>query len=458
MYNINIYGIILTYYVNKLGGIILKASLITLGCNKNEIDSEMIVSYVSGRGFEITDNLSEAALIIINTCGFINSAKEEAISTILNVVGYKYKGTCKHIFVVGCLAKRYKKEIYKEFPEVDLVIGVDEYSEFDTIFSKYFKLNDSKLSLNFHDREVSSLFPMAYLRISDGCNNRCHYCAIPLIRGNLKSRKIEDIVLEAKNLVARGIKELCIISQDTTSYGLDIYGKCELRKLIQELSKIEDLKWIRVLYMYPGKISDDLLQEFLENNKLCRYFDIPVQHISDKILKLMNRHTTKQEIYDVVNKIREKMPDSIIRTTVMVGYQQETEKDFEELKQGIKDLKFDRLGAFTFSKEDDTVASRLDGDIDENIKEARYNEIMQLQQDIISEKMKKLIGKEFEVVVENVTEDNKYFICRSYMDAPDVDPRIYLELEENIDKVIVGEYYNVILTEIKGYDFIAKLK
>ena len=436
----------------------MRASLITLGCNKNEVDSEMIISYVSSRGFEITDNLEEAEVILINTCGFIKSAKEEAINTILNVIDYKLYGKCKHIIVTGCLAKRYKKEIYKEFPEVDLVIGVDEYSNFDTIFSKYFNLKRSNSCLDFTNRTISSTFPMAYLRISDGCNNRCHYCAIPLIRGSLKSRPMKDIISEARKLVDRGIKEICIISQDTTSYGLDLYGTYKLQELIHEISKIEGLKWIRVLYMYPGKITDELLEEFLKNDKLCRYFDIPVQHISDKILKLMNRHTNKKEIYEIVKKIRKLMPDAIIRTTVMVGYQQETNADFEELKQGLIDLKFDRLGAFTFSKEDDTVAENIEGDIDESVKQNRFDEIMKLQQKIVSEKMKKLIGKACEVIVEDVTEDNKYFVCRSYMDAPDVDPRIYLELEPNINKVIVGEYYNVVLDRVEGYDFIAKLK
>ncbi len=436
----------------------MRASLITLGCNKNQVDSEMILSYISSKGIEITDNLNIADIIVINTCGFINSAKEEAISVILNAIDYKLQGSCKHIIVIGCLAKRYKKEIYKELPEVDLVIGVDEYNNFDTIFSKYFNLKNLNSCLDFNNRTISSVFPMAYLRISDGCNNRCNYCAIPLIRGNLKSRKIEDIVFEAKLLVKKGIRELCIISQDTTSYGIDLYGKCELRKLIQEISKIKELKWIRVLYMYPGKVDDELLQEFIENNKVCRYFDIPIQHISDKMLKLMNRHTTKEEIYDLVSKIREKLPDAIIRTTVMVGYQQESEEDFEELKQGIIDLKFDRLGAFTFSKEEDTPATKISGDIEEKIKEKRYDEIMILQQSIIAKKMKELIGKEYEVIVEDVTEDNQYFICRSYMDAPDVDPRIFIKLKPNIQNVIVGEYYKVILKDIKGYDFIADLK
>lgn len=436
----------------------MKASLITLGCNKNQVDSEMIISYVVSRGFEITDDLNDADVIVINTCGFINSAKEEAINVILNTIDYKTYGKCKHLIVTGCLAKRYKKEIYSEFPEVDLVIGVDEYSQFDEIFSKYFKLKNSNSCLSFINRTVSSIFPMAYLRISDGCNNRCHYCAIPLIRGKLKSRKIEDIVLEAKHLVDKGIQELCIISQDTTSYGLDLYGKCKLVELIREITKIDNLKWIRVLYMYPGKVNDELIEEFSKNNKLCRYFDIPIQHISDRMLKAMNRHTTKKEIYELVEKIKNTMPDAIIRTTIMVGYQGEREEDFEELKQGIKDLEFDRLGAFTYSKEEDTVGYETTGDIPEDVKQERYDEIMKLQQEIISIKMEKLLGKEYEVIVEDVTEDNQYFICRSYMDAPDVDPRIYLKVEENIDKVIIGAYYKVILKEISGYDFIAHLK
>ena len=436
----------------------MNASLITLGCNKNQVDSEMIISYMAKKGITITDNLENSDIIVINTCGFIKSAKEEAIDTILNMIDYKMYGTCKHLIVTGCLAKRYKKEIYSEFPEVDLVIGVDEYPNFDKVFSNYLNLKTSNSCLSFNDRTISSTFPMAYLRISDGCNNRCNYCAIPLIRGSLKSRKIEDIVREAKELVDKGIRELCIISQDTTSYGVDIYGECKLTELIQEISKIENLKWIRVLYMYPGKVNDELLNEFANNSKLCRYFDIPVQHISDKILKIMNRHTTKAEIYELVEKIRKKIPDAIIRTTIMVGYQQETEEDFNELKQGLLDLKFDRLGAFTFSKEDDTPAEKIKGDVDEKVKTKRYNEIMEIQQRIIKPKMESMLNKEVQVIVEDVTEDNKYFICRSYMDAPDVDPRIYLNINENIDNIIVGEYYTVTLKEIDGYDFIAKLK
>ena len=436
----------------------MKASLITLGCSKNEVDSEMIATYLQKKGFILQNDLSQSEVILINTCGFINQAKQEAINTILESSSYKNIGRCKHIIVTGCLAKRYKKQIYKELPEVDLVIGVDEYYKFDEIFSEYFKLSNSNFCLSFKDRVISSIFPMAYLRISDGCNNNCNYCAIPLIRGKLHSRKMEDIVDEAKYLVKKGIRELCIISQDTTSYGVDIYGSCKLLDLIKNISEIKELKWIRVLYMYPGRISDELLSEFETNNKLCKYFDIPIQHISDNMLKTMNRHNTKKDIYYIVEKIRKRIPDSIIRTTVMVGYQGERERDFLELLEGINDLKFDRLGAFEFSKEDDTGAINISGDIEEKIKKDRYNRIMLSQQKVLLETMEKRLGNTYEVVVEDVTENGEYFICRSYMDAPDVDPRIYLDVKENKNTVIIGEYYNVILERIAGYDYIAKLK
>lgn len=436
----------------------MNASLITLGCNKNEVDSEMIASYLQKRDFILIDDVSKAELILINTCGFINIAKEEAINKIIEMGEYKEIGKCKHLIVTGCLAKRYKKQIYSELSEVDLVIGVDEYNKFDEIFSNYFKCNCLGLNLNFNNRIISSLFPMAYLRISDGCNNRCHYCAIPLIRGSLNSRTIEDILSEAKSLVSNGIRELCIISQDTTSYGIDIYGNCRLKDLIVELSKIENLKWIRILYMYPGKVTDELLQEIKINPKVCKYFDIPVQHISDKILKSMNRHNNKKDIYDLVKKIRREIPEAIIRTTIMVGYQGETEADYNELLKGVKELKFDRLGAFTFSKEDDTYAMNILGDIEEKIKQDRYTKLMLAQQEVLNEIVPNRLGKTYEVIVEDITENEEYFICRSYMDAPDIDPRIYLKVNGNENKVIIGEYYMVTFDKIIGYDYICSLK
>lgn len=436
----------------------MKTALVTLGCSKNEVDSEMILGYLTSIGFELTQNLDEAECIIVNTCGFIKSAKEEAISVILDVAEYKKIGNLKHLIVVGCLAKRYKQDIIREFKEVDLVIGVDEYDNLNNIFSEYFKLNKTKNGLDFNNRIVSTTFPTAYIRIADGCNNNCHYCAIPLIRGHLKSRKIEDIVVEARGLVEKGIRELVVIAQDTTSYGIDIYGKPMLFKLIQELSKLEELKWIRVLYMYPGKITDELIEEFKTNPKLCRYFDIPLQHISDNMLKAMNRHTNKKEVYDLVAKIRRELPDAVLRTTLMVGYQGETDADFEELLQCVRDFKFERLGAFTFSKEDDTKAWDMPGDIPERMKKQRYKMLMEEQQKVVAEYMKSNIGRKVEVLVCDVDDEEKYFVCRSYMDAPDVDPKMLIRInKESISRVVVGEWTTVEITGIKKYDYICKV-
>ena len=436
----------------------MKTALVTLGCSKNEVDSEMILGYLGSIGFELTQNLEEAECIVVNTCGFIKSAKEEAISVILDMAEYKKIGNLKHLIVVGCLAKRYKQDIIREFKEVDLVIGVDEYDNLNNIFSEYFKLNKSKNGLDFNNRIVSTTFPTAYIRISDGCNNNCHYCAIPLIRGHLKSRKIEDIVIEARGLVDKGIRELVVIAQDTTSYGIDIYGKPMLFKLIQELSKLEELKWIRVLYMYPGKITDELIEEFKTNPKLCRYFDIPLQHISDNMLKAMNRHTNKKEVYELVAKIRRELPDAVLRTTLMVGYQGETDGDFEELLQCVRDFKFERLGAFTFSKEDDTKAWDMPGDIPEKIKKQRYKILMEEQQKVVAEYMKSNIGRKVEVLVLDVDDEEKYFVCRSYMDAPDVDPKMLIKInKDSISRVVVGEWTTVEITGIKKYDYICKV-
>ena len=436
----------------------MKVSLVTLGCSKNEVDSEMILGYLKNIGFELTTDLFEAECIIVNTCGFIKSAKEEAIDTILNIADFKNNGKLKHLIVVGCLAKRYKQDIIREFKEVDLVIGVDEYDNLNNIFSKYFKLKESKYSLDFKNRIISTTFPTAYIRISDGCNNNCHYCAIPLIRGKLRSRKIEDIVLEARGLVEKGIRELVIIAQDTTSYGIDIYGKPMLFKLIHELSKLETLKWIRVLYMYPGKITNELIEEFKTNPKLCKYFDIPLQHISDRMLKAMNRHTNKKEVYDLIANIRRELPDAVLRTTLMVGYQGETEEDFEELLQCVRDFKFERLGAFTFSKEDDTVAETMPGDIPTKVKKERFKLLMEEQQKVVAEYMKSNIGRKVEVLVCDVDDEEKYFVCRSYMDAPDVDPKMLIRInKDSISRVVVGEWTTVEITGIKKYDYICKV-
>ena len=436
----------------------MKIALITLGCSKNQVDSEMLIGYFKKREFEITTDLDEADIILVNTCGFIKEAKEEAIRVILDMADYKKNGKCKYLIVTGCLAKRYKKDILRDMPEVDIVIGVDEYSNIDKILSEFFSQKCLNQNLSFNDRVIASNFPLAYIRISDGCDNRCNYCAIPLIRGKFKSRKMEDILSEVENLARQGIKEFCIISQDTSKYGLDIYGKLKLAELLNKISKIEGVKWVRVLYMYLYEMTDELIEEFKKNDKLCKYFDVPVQHFSDKMLKAMNRYDTKDMIYEKINKIRSLVPNAIIRTTLITGFPGETDEDFEILRQGVLDLKFDRLGAFTYSKEEDTVAYNMENQIAEDVKKARLKDVLEIQKHISLELNKLKMGKEYEVIVEDITEDDTYFICRSYMEAPDVDGRIYVKIDEkSADKVIVGEFCKVKIIDYNDYDLFAEV-
>lgn len=377
---------------------------------------------------------------------------------------YKQYGNCKALIVTGCLAKRYKSQIIESMPEVDLVIGVDEYDNLPEILSNFFSqsnlLNHYKFNqkLDFNNRIISSTYPLAYIRISDGCDNKCSYCAIPLIRGPFKSRQMEDILKEVEDLAKKGIKEFCIISQDTSKYGLDIYGELKLAELLKKMSQIEGVKWIRILYMYLFETTDELIDEIGKNPKVCSYFDIPIQHLNDKMLKDMNRHDTKEIIYDRIKRIREIVPDAILRTTCIVGFPGETQDEFNELIDGIKELKFDRLGAFTYSREEDTKSYDMDGQIDENIKEERLKELFEVQKEISLNKNKERIGKEYEVIVEDVSEDDEYFICRSMLEAPDVDGRIYIKIdEESSKKVIIGEYANVRIIDYNEYDLFATI-
>jgi ribosomal protein S12 methylthiotransferase len=434
----------------------MNVGLITLGCTKNQVDSEMIIGFFKEKGFEIVSSSSEADIIIVNTCGFIESAKKEAIDTILEMSEYKENGKCKHLIVTGCLAKRYKKDITQNIPEVDLVIGVDEYNNIDKILSDYFK-EDLDGKLEFKDRIISSRFPMAYIRISDGCDNRCSYCAIPLIRGSFKSRTMEDILQEVQLLASQGITEFVIISQDTSKYGLDIYGKLKLAELLNKISNVEGVKWIRILYMYLYELNDELLFEIKNNEKICKYFDIPIQHINDKVLKDMNRKDTKELIYNKISKIKGLMPEAVLRTTVIVGFPGETNEEFEELLEAVKDLKFDRLGAFTYSKEEDTKAFKMDNQIDENIKIERLNKLLTIQKDISLSNNKNRVGNIIEVLVEDISEDEKYFTARSYMDAPDVDGKILIRIDNNSsNKLIIGEYAKVKIIDYGEYDLFAE--
>lgn len=436
----------------------MNVGLVTLGCSKNQVDSEMLLGYFKERGFNIVSDPLEADIIVVNTCGFIKSAKEEAIATILEMADYKEIGNCKALIVTGCLAKRYKKEILENMPEVDLCIGVDEYENIDNILSEFLNQNYLNHSLKFENRIISSDFPSCYIRISDGCDNRCSYCAIPLIRGRFRSRKMEDIVEEVKNLASQGMKEFCIISQDTSKYGIDIYGKLMLPELLRRISKIEGVKWIRILYMYLFEATDELIEEMAKNDKICKYFDIPIQHLSDNILKQMNRYDTSKIIFDRIEKIMEKVPNAILRTTVMTGFPGETQEDFNILKEGIKKIKFDRLGAFAFSKEEDTKAYDMKNQVPEKIREERLKEIFDIQKDISLKLNKNRVGNNYEVIVEGITEDEKFFSCRSYMEAPDVDGRIYVKIDEqSSSKLTIGEFANVKIIDYNEYDLYAKV-
>lgn len=436
----------------------MNVGLVTLGCSKNQVDSEMILGFFKKNNFSIVNSPEEADIIIVNTCGFIESAKMEAIDTLLEMAEYKENGICKALIATGCLVKRYKNEIIEELPEVDLCIGIDEYENIDNILSDFFNQKFLNCKLDFNNRIISTNFPCAYIRISDGCDNRCSYCAIPSIRGNFKSRKMEDILEEVSGLANKGISEFCIISQDTSKYGLDIYGKLKLAELLNKMSKIDGVKWIRILYMYLFETTDELIEEISKNNKVCKYFDIPIQHLSDKMLKSMNRHDTKEIIFDRIEKIREMVPNVILRTTVITGFPGETKEDFNEMLEGIKTLKFDRLGAFAFSREEGTFAYDMKGQLPEEIKEERLKKVFEVQKEVSFNANKNRIGKEYEVIVEDVSEDENYFVCRSMFEAPDVDGRIYIKIEEeSVNKVIVGEYSKVKIIDFNEYDLFAKV-
>lgn len=436
----------------------MNVGLVTLGCSKNQVDSEMILGLFKKNGANIVNDPIEADVIVVNTCGFIESAKVEAIDTILEMADYKKDGRCKALIATGCLAKRYKKEILESLPEVDLCIGVDEYENIEEILSSFFNQKFLDHKLDFHNRIISTNFPCAYIRISDGCDNRCSYCAIPSIRGNFKSRDMEDILREVEELAKEGISEFCIISQDTSKYGLDIYGELKLSELLNRMSKIDGVKWIRILYMYLFETTDELIEEIARNDKVCKYFDIPIQHLNDKMLKAMNRHDTKEIIFNRVEKIREMVPNVVLRTTVITGFPGETNEYFEEMLDGIEKLKFDRLGAFAFSREEGTSAYDLDDQIPENIKEERLKKVFDIQSKVSLNANKSRLYKEYEVIVEDVSEDEKYFVCRSMFEAPDVDGRIYIKIDkESVEKVIVGEYTRVKIIDFNEYDLFAKV-
>jgi ribosomal protein S12 methylthiotransferase len=408
-------------------------------------------------GFEITPDETEAEIIIVNTCGFIESAKEESINNILDTASLKSYGKCRHIIATGCLTERYREEVMTELPELDAVLGVGSIDEIVNACNavlrgeKFISFKDKEKAVLGGDRILTTPDYTAYLKIAEGCDNKCTYCAIPMIRGGLRSRTIEDIVAEARDLEALGVKELNLIAQDTSRYGLDIYGEYSLARLVRAISEGTTIPWIRLLYCYPDKITDELIDELRDNPRLVKYMDIPIQHISDRILTRMNRHGNSALIKETVNKLRERVDGIILRTTAMVGFPGETEEDFRELCEFVKEAKFDRFGAFVFSEEEGTVAATLDGVVDMQTRQDRYDCLMATQLTVTEELNEKEIGKTKTVLVEGFDTVAEVYYGRSYADAPDVDGRVYFTSKT---KLLPGAFCDVEITEALDYDLV----
>ncbi len=436
-----------------------KVGFISLGCCKNLVDTEVMLHNLHSAGFEITPNEEEAEIIVINTCGFIESAKAEAIENILDAASLKEFGKCRHIIATGCLVERYREEVMAEMPELDALVGIGsldkiaEACEAVMRGEKYTSFNDKETAELGGDRIITTGPHTAYIKVSEGCDNLCTYCAIPLIRGKHRSRRIEDIVAEARDLEAMGVKEINLIAQDTTRYGLDIYGEYSLARLVRAITEQTNIPWIRLLYCYPDKITDELIEELRTNDRLLKYMDIPVQHISDSVLKRMNRHGGRQLIIDAIDRLRKSVPGIILRTTAMVGFPGETEEDFIQLCEFVKATRFDRFGAFTFSPEEGTAAAEMDGQIDEQIKQDRYDILMQTQLTVAEEKTAERIGQTLTVLCEGYDRIAEVYHGRSFADAPDVDGRVYFK---STAKPSAGEFVEVRIAQAMDYDLVGE--
>lgn len=438
----------------------MKLLFISLGCDKNLVDSEMMMGLLHDRGYEFTDNEEEADIIVINTCGFINDAKEESINTILEMAKYK-ENNLKALIVAGCLVERYKNEILQELPEIDAIVGT-------TAFDKICDVVDDVLADKKHN-ELESINKMcrpdvkriittggyySYLKIAEGCDKHCTYCSIPMIRGAYRSVPMDELVKEAEYLADNGVKELIIVAQEITVYGKDLYGEKKLPELLHRLCKIPGIQWIRLLYCYPEEITDELIETIRTEKKICHYIDMPIQHASDKILKAMGRRTNNAELRNIISKLRKEIPDICLRTTLITGFPGETEEDHQILLDFIDEMEFDRLGVFTYSPEEDTKAASLDNQVDEEVKLCRKDEIMELQQEISMDKSERLVGKEIEVIIEGKASDEDVYVGRSYMDAPLVDGYVFINSEEEL---MSGDFAKVRIVKAMEYDLIGDL-
>lgn len=439
----------------------MKVLFISLGCDKNLVDSEMMMGLLRNRGYEFTDDEMQADVIVVNTCGFINDAKEESINTILNMAQYK-EHNLKALVVAGCLAERYKNEIMEELPEIDAIVGTTAFDKIVDVIDgvlagqKENALDDiNRLCRPETDRIISTGGYYSYLKIAEGCDKRCTYCSIPMIRGSFRSVPMEALITEAEYLAGKGVKELILVAQETTLYGKDIYGKKMLPELLKRLCEVKGIEWIRLLYCYPEEITDELIEVIKSEKKICKYIDMPIQHASDAILKKMGRRTNNAELRAIIGRLREAIPEICIRTTLITGFPGESEEDHEILMDFVDEMEFDRLGVFTYSAEEDTAAARMDGQLDEEVKLTRRDEIMELQQEISIDKSSRYVEEILEVIIEGqAADEDALYVGRSYMDAPGVDGYVFIKSEEEL---MSGDFARVRITKALEYDLIGEL-
>ena len=439
----------------------MKILFISLGCDKNLVDSEVMLGLLASRGYEMIDDEQEADIIVVNTCCFIHDAKQESVDNILEMAEYKKTGKLKALIVTGCLAERYRQEIIDEIPEVDAVLGTTAYDKIldavdEALEGKHFLEMENLQALPVVDtkRQITTGGYFAYMKIAEGCDKHCTYCIIPKIRGTYRSVPIEQLIKEAEELAAQGVKELILVAQETTLYGKDLYGEKSLHKLLKELCKVSGIQWIRILYCYPEEITDELIQVIKEEPKICHYLDLPIQHANDEILKRMGRRTSKQELIDIVTKLRKEIPDICLRTTLITGFPGETEEQHQELVEFVDEMEFDRLGVFTYSPEEDTPAATMPDQIDEEVKLERQAELMELQQEIAFDTAENMIGREMLVMIEGKIADEPAYVGRTYRDAPKVDGLIFVETGELL---MSGDFAKVTVTGAEEYDLIGGL-
>ncbi|MCQ2911437.1 MAG: 30S ribosomal protein S12 methylthiotransferase RimO [Clostridia bacterium] len=436
-----------------------KIGFISLGCDKNTVDSEKILELVMSKGHTVVTDENEADILIINTCAFIKDAKEESINTIIEMGNYKKEGNCKYIICCGCLGERYKDDMFDELPEVDAILGVHAYERINEVIDRLYngekniKAIEKEAIDTVKKRVITTPGHYEYLKIAEGCNNFCTYCAIPLIRGKYKSRPMEDIIEEAKFLASEGVTELLIVAQEVSCYGIDLYGEVKLSELVSKICEIDGIHWVRLLYCYPENVTDDIINVIKNEEKVCKYIDIPIQHTQSNILKLMGRRTNHDEIINKIKKLKKEIPEIIIRSTLIVGFPGETDEDFNGLCEDVKDLKIDRLGVFDYSKEDGTPAEKFENQIDDEIKIERKNIVMDIQEKIAEKKSNDYVGKIFEVIVDGYLSEDNVYCGRTYMDMPDVDGIVFFESDREL---MAGDYVKVEINKSLGYDLCGK--